>query len=89
MVPPLTTRAPAPAARPNSADFTGSAEERGAGAGLGFTLNIPLPPGTADDAYCAALARAADAIRACPAAIAAVIVRCVRGAVRCGLGGVG
>lgn len=30
---------------------TGFAETRGEGEGLGYTLNIPLPPGSADDAY--------------------------------------
>ena len=33
---------------------TGAADERGAGAGLGFTLNVPLPPGTDDGALLAA-----------------------------------
>jgi acetoin utilization deacetylase AcuC-like enzyme len=30
---------------------TGLAEERGRGAGTGFTLNIPFPPGAGDDEY--------------------------------------
>lgn len=30
---------------------TGAAGERGEGAGAGFTLNIPLPPGEGDEAY--------------------------------------
>jgi acetoin utilization deacetylase AcuC-like enzyme len=30
---------------------TGAADERGAGAGLGYTLNIPLPAGTGDIAF--------------------------------------
>lgn len=30
---------------------TGRAEERGRGAGLGYTLNIPLPPGSGEEAY--------------------------------------
>jgi acetoin utilization deacetylase AcuC-like enzyme len=30
---------------------TGRAEERGRGAGEGFTLNIPLPPGSGDEEY--------------------------------------
>jgi acetoin utilization deacetylase AcuC-like enzyme len=33
---------------------TGLADEQGSGAGQGFTLNIPLPPGTDDAAYQAA-----------------------------------
>ncbi len=33
---------------------TGAADERGGGAGLGFTLNVPLPPGTGDAAFLAA-----------------------------------
>jgi len=33
---------------------TGAANERGADAGLGFTLNVPLPPGTDDAAFLAA-----------------------------------
>ncbi|KAI0042273.1 Arginase/deacetylase [Auriscalpium vulgare] len=44
--------------------FTGSAAERGAGAGLGSTINHPLPRGTGDDAYCAALADAVAEINA-------------------------
>ncbi len=35
--------------------YTGYDGERGAGAGLGFNRNIPLPPGTDDAAYLAAL----------------------------------
>ncbi|MDW8225775.1 MAG: histone deacetylase [Bacteroidota bacterium] len=31
---------------------TGRAEERGRGAGEGFTLNVPLPPGSGDEEYC-------------------------------------
>lgn len=34
---------------------TGAAEERGRGAGLGATLNLPLPPGSGDAEYIAAL----------------------------------
>ena len=34
---------------------TGFADEIGEGEGRGFTLNVPLPPGTADAAYLAAL----------------------------------
>jgi len=35
--------------------FWGHAQERGTGAGRGANLNIPLPRGTGDDAYLAAL----------------------------------
>jgi acetoin utilization deacetylase AcuC-like enzyme len=35
--------------------YTGHAEERGGSAGLGANVNLPLPPGTGDDAYLAAL----------------------------------
>ena len=41
---------------------TGFAEETGTGRGLGSTTNIVLPPGTDDDAFLAALARACDHI---------------------------
>ncbi len=34
---------------------TGAASERGAGAGAGFTLNVPLPPGSGDRDWLAAL----------------------------------
>jgi acetoin utilization deacetylase AcuC-like enzyme len=44
--------------------FSGYATERGAGAGEGATLNLPLAPGTDGDAYLAALAEGLDAIRA-------------------------
>ena len=44
--------------------YAGYAEETGEGAGAGATLNIPLPPGTNDDAYMPALARALGRIRA-------------------------
>jgi len=37
---------------------TGAADERGRGAGLGHTLNCPLPPGAGDDAFLGALADA-------------------------------
>ncbi len=42
--------------------FLGYEEERGAGAGMGATRNIPLPPGTDDDAFLAALEHACQAI---------------------------
>ncbi len=40
--------------------FWGHADERGEGPGLGFNLNLPIPRGTADDAYMPVLE---DAIR--------------------------
>jgi len=42
--------------------FSGYAVERGAGAGEGATLNLPLPPGTDGDTYLAALEAALTAI---------------------------
>jgi acetoin utilization deacetylase AcuC-like enzyme len=44
--------------------YSGYPRERGAGAGEGATLNLPLPPGTDGDGYLAALADGLDAIRA-------------------------
>ena len=44
--------------------YSGAATERGAGAGEGTTLNLPLPPGTDGPAYLAALDEGLDAIRA-------------------------
>jgi acetoin utilization deacetylase AcuC-like enzyme len=44
--------------------FLGYADELGAGPGFGFTLNYPLPHGTAWDAYGPALADACDKVRA-------------------------
>jgi acetoin utilization deacetylase AcuC-like enzyme len=44
--------------------FWGQAHERGAGGGLGYNLNLPLPRGTADDAYLATLDVALRRIRA-------------------------
>ena len=43
--------------------FSGYAVERGAGAGEGATLNLPLPPGTDGDTYLAALDEALTALR--------------------------
>ena len=43
--------------------FLGYADERGAGRGEGYTLNLPLPAGTGWDGYGAALDTALDAIR--------------------------
>lgn len=44
--------------------FWGHAEERGAGEGLGYNLNLPLPRGTDDAAYLAALDTALARVRA-------------------------
>jgi acetoin utilization deacetylase AcuC-like enzyme len=44
--------------------YLGYADERGAGRGLGFNLNLPLPPGTGDQAWLAALDRALAELRA-------------------------
>ena len=43
--------------------FLGYTDERGAGPGEGFTLNLPMPAGTGWDGYRAALGLALDAIR--------------------------
>ena len=42
--------------------FWGRADETGTGAGRGFTVNLPLPPGTGDIAYLEALNRALEAV---------------------------
>ena len=42
--------------------FIGYADEKGAGKGLGTTLNLPLPEKTDDAAYAAAIDRALDAL---------------------------
>ncbi|MDP4033713.1 MAG: histone deacetylase family protein [Pseudorhodobacter sp.] len=44
--------------------FWGQAHERGAGEGLGYNLNLPLPRGTDDTAYLAALTTALARVRA-------------------------
>jgi acetoin utilization deacetylase AcuC-like enzyme len=44
--------------------FTGAAEETGGGPGAGTTRNLPLPDGTGDDAYLAALAEALAVVAA-------------------------
>jgi acetoin utilization deacetylase AcuC-like enzyme len=44
--------------------YSGFATERGADAGEGATLNLPLSPGTDGERYLAALAEALDAVRA-------------------------
>lgn len=43
--------------------FWGHAEEHGTGDGLGYNFNLPLPRGTADDEYAAALNVALERIR--------------------------
>jgi acetoin utilization deacetylase AcuC-like enzyme len=43
--------------------FTGHADERGGGAGEGFNLNFPLPIGSGDAVWLAALASGLEAIR--------------------------
>ncbi len=42
--------------------FAGYDDETGRGRGAGSTLNVPLPPGTDDEAYLAALAHALEAV---------------------------
>lgn len=42
--------------------FSGYADETGSGPGLGFNLNVPLPPGTGVKEYRPALAAALDAV---------------------------
>ena len=42
--------------------FTGAADETGGGAGPGTNRNLPLPDGTGDDAYLAALGEAMDVV---------------------------
>jgi acetoin utilization deacetylase AcuC-like enzyme len=42
--------------------FAGYADETGQGSGLGWNLNLPLPPGTADAAFVAAVGQGLDAI---------------------------
>jgi acetoin utilization deacetylase AcuC-like enzyme len=44
--------------------FAGYDDERGTGEGIGANLNLPLPHGTGDDGYLAALERGLAAIRA-------------------------
>ncbi len=44
--------------------FVGHADETGEGAGAGATLNVPLPPGTADDEWLLALQRLTAAVTA-------------------------
>jgi acetoin utilization deacetylase AcuC-like enzyme len=51
---------------------TGFADETGAGRGAGSTCNVPLPAGTDDDAYLAALDRALEAVDAFDPAVVVV-----------------
>ncbi|MEQ8443829.1 MAG: histone deacetylase family protein [Alphaproteobacteria bacterium] len=44
--------------------FWGHADERGAGPGLGYNLNIPLPRGSGDDVFLAALESALERVAA-------------------------
>jgi acetoin utilization deacetylase AcuC-like enzyme len=44
--------------------YAGYADETGEGSGLGWNLNLPLPPGTQNDAFVAAVAQGAEAIAA-------------------------
>ena len=52
--------------------FLGRADETGEGDGAGENLNLPLPPGTTDDAYLAALDHALEAIAAVPGSVVVV-----------------
>jgi acetoin utilization deacetylase AcuC-like enzyme len=52
--------------------FSGWADERGEGAGLGANINVPLPAGTGDDEYLAALDGALDAIAHFPGSLLVV-----------------
>jgi acetoin utilization deacetylase AcuC-like enzyme len=52
--------------------FLGHADEVGEGPGAGENLNLPLPEGTADEAYLVALGRALEAIAARPGSIVVV-----------------
>ena len=44
--------------------FWGHAQERGEGPGLGYNLNLPLPRGSADDAFLGALDKGLESVRA-------------------------
>ncbi len=52
--------------------YLGRADEIGAGPGTGANLNLPLPPGTTNKRYLAALERALQAIAATPGSIVVV-----------------
>ena len=47
--------------------FLGLADERGAGAGEGANLNLPVAPGAGDETWLEAVTTATDAVRACGA----------------------
>jgi acetoin utilization deacetylase AcuC-like enzyme len=52
--------------------YLGRADEIGAGPGTGANLNIPLPPGTTNDRYLAALDRGLAAVAATPGSLVVV-----------------
>jgi acetoin utilization deacetylase AcuC-like enzyme len=52
--------------------FLGRADETGEGAGAGENCNLPLPPGTDDEAYLAAVDRALEVIAAAPGSVIVV-----------------
>ena len=52
--------------------YLGRADETGEGDGAGENLNLPLPPGTTDEEYLAAVDRACEAIAAVPASVVVV-----------------
>jgi acetoin utilization deacetylase AcuC-like enzyme len=52
--------------------FLGRADETGEGDGAGENVNIPLPPGTTDNEYLAAVDRALESIDATPGSIVVV-----------------
>jgi acetoin utilization deacetylase AcuC-like enzyme len=52
--------------------FLGRADETGEADGAGENLNLPLPPGTTDEAYLAALDRALEAISVVPGSVVVV-----------------
>jgi acetoin utilization deacetylase AcuC-like enzyme len=52
--------------------YLGRADETGEGDGAGENLNLPLPPGTTDADYLAAVDRACEAIAAAPGSIIVV-----------------
>jgi acetoin utilization deacetylase AcuC-like enzyme len=52
--------------------FLGRADETGEGDGAGENLNLPLPPGTGNEAYLAAVDRVLEAIAAVPGSVVVV-----------------
>jgi acetoin utilization deacetylase AcuC-like enzyme len=54
--------------------FAGYSDETGAGSGLGWNLNLPLPPGTGDAGFTAAVEQGLDAIAARTPAVLIVSV---------------